>query len=326
MYRIFGAELSPYSVKARSWFRYKGIAHKWIVRSMANAEVFQKYARLPLIPLVITPEDEGLQDSTPIIEKLEAKHRNPSIIPPAPVMPFISALLEEYADEWGNKHMFHYRWTYKPDQISAASRIAVMQTDDEAMQKTMAEQIRTRMVPRLSFVGSSNETAAQIEASFARLCGALEKHLAAREYIFGGRPSLADFGLWGQIYNAWTDPTPRALIENKFAGLLPWIKTMLAPEKQGEWEEWPALKPTLMPILSEEVAGLFLPWSAANAKALENKEAEFSVALEGKPFRQQTQKYHARSLKALRDRYSASQNPELEDILEESGCRPFLNH
>ena len=32
-YRIFGNELSPYSVKVRSYFRYKRIPHEWIVYS-----------------------------------------------------------------------------------------------------------------------------------------------------------------------------------------------------------------------------------------------------------------------------------------------------
>ena len=72
-YRIFGSELSPYSVKVRSYFRYKGIDHEWVPRNFSNMDEFQKYAKLPLIPLVITPDDVGLQDSTPIIEKLEAE-------------------------------------------------------------------------------------------------------------------------------------------------------------------------------------------------------------------------------------------------------------
>ena len=55
-YRIFGIELSPYSVKVRSYFRYKGIPHEWVVRHMGNMEEFQKFAKLPLVPLVITPE------------------------------------------------------------------------------------------------------------------------------------------------------------------------------------------------------------------------------------------------------------------------------
>ena len=36
-YRIFGAEMSPYSVKVRAYFRYKGIPHQWLSRR-ANEE------------------------------------------------------------------------------------------------------------------------------------------------------------------------------------------------------------------------------------------------------------------------------------------------
>src|SRR3990172_2205938 len=54
-HRIFGSELSPYSVKVRSYFRYKGIPHEWLERGPSNIAEFQKYAKLPLVPLVITP-------------------------------------------------------------------------------------------------------------------------------------------------------------------------------------------------------------------------------------------------------------------------------
>src|SRR5262249_53516149 len=114
-YRIFGSELSPYSVKVRSYFRYKGLPHEWLLRSPANQSEFQKYAKLPLVPLVVTPEGEGVQDSTPIIERLEAANRESSIVPDDKALAFLSALLEEYGDEWGNKWMFHYRWSYQPD-------------------------------------------------------------------------------------------------------------------------------------------------------------------------------------------------------------------
>ena len=75
--RIYGSELSPYSVKVRSYFRYKGLPHEWLLRSPANQAEFQKYAKLPLVPLVVTPDGEGIQDSTPIIERFEAAHREP---------------------------------------------------------------------------------------------------------------------------------------------------------------------------------------------------------------------------------------------------------
>ena len=95
-YRIYGVEVSPYSVKVRSYFRYKGIDHEWIVRSQETMPEFQKYAKLPLIPLVVTPDDTGLQDSTPIIEKMEAAFPEPSIHPDDPCLGFLSALVEEF--------------------------------------------------------------------------------------------------------------------------------------------------------------------------------------------------------------------------------------
>ena len=54
VYRIFGSELSPYSIKVRSYFRFKGIPHEWIERSNTVMEEYKKYAKLPLIPVVVT--------------------------------------------------------------------------------------------------------------------------------------------------------------------------------------------------------------------------------------------------------------------------------
>ena len=167
-YRIFGAELSPYSVKVRSYFRYKGIPHEWTVRGPDNQAEFQKYAKLPLMPLVVTPEDQGLQDSTPILEAMEARFPEPGIYPSDPSLAFVSALLEEFGDEWGNKWMFHYRWAREADQNSAAERLArVMAPGLEGDQLAGAiAGVKQRMVGRVWFVGSNEETAPQIEESY----------------------------------------------------------------------------------------------------------------------------------------------------------------
>ena len=52
------------------------------------------------------------------------------------------------------------------------------------------------------------QTAPQIEESFRDTVAILDPHFATRDYLFGNRPAFADFGLWGQLYNAWTDPPP----------------------------------------------------------------------------------------------------------------------
>jgi glutathione S-transferase len=326
-YRIFGIELSPYSVKVRSYYRYKGIPHEWVVRHMGNMDEFQKHAKLPLIPLVITPDGAGLQDSTPILEQMEQRFPEPALQPRDAALGFLSALIEEYADEWGNKPMFHFRWWYPPDQKSAAERIAranLPGAADDAVQK-LAASLEQRMIPRLRFVGSNQSTKEQIEASFRRQLAILEAHLAARPYLFGGRPCLADFGLFAQLYECSIDPTPGAQMRRSAPRTLAWIQRMLAPKPQGDFEPWSALAATLEPLLAQEVAGLFLPWSTANARALAAEQAEFEVSLEGHPFQQQTQKYHARSLAALKQRYAkVADKSALDPVLARTGCLAWL--
>ncbi len=322
-YRIFGVELSPYSVKVRSYFRYKGIPHKWIIRNFDSQAEYQKYARLPIVPLVVTPDDEGVQDSTPIIERFESQYLQPAIHPSDPVAAFVSVLLEEFGDEWGNKWMFHYRWARDVDQISSAGRIAcmMMPAADEKQLSAATAQVRERMVGRLWFVGSNAQTAPQIEDSFCETIALLETHLASRAYLFGARPAFGDFAMWGQLYEAWTDPTPGALIGARTPNLLAWIHRMLWPRAEGEFETWASLEPTLMPLLARQVGPLFMPWTVANAAAIAAGREEFSVELAGRTWIQKPQKYQAKSLGALREKYAAIPDKRAIDaVLDRAGC------
>jgi glutathione S-transferase len=326
-YRIFGSELSPYSVKVRSWFRYKGLPHEWLVRSPANQAEFQKHAKLPLVPLVVTPGEEGVQDSTPIIERLEKIAPQPSIVPDDPALAFLSALIEEYGDEWGNKWMFSYRWSYPADCWSTAERIAqqIAGAQGTLVVAHTRAAIAERMTGRLGFVGSSDTTRPLIEASFQRVLGLLNAHLATRPFLLGGRPAMADFGLWGQLYEAATDPTPGALMRANAPHVMSWVQRMVNPKAEGPFEAWPALASGLTPLLKYEVAALFLPWSVANANAIAANAKSFDVTLAGRTWSQEPQRYHARSLAEIRRKYAEAKGvPGLDGVLSETGCLGFL--
>lgn len=326
-YRIFGVELSPYSLKVRAYFRYKNIPHKWIARDSTNQEEFERYAKLPLVPLIVTSDEKGMQDSTPIMEHFEQLYPEPSIHPSDPTLAFLSALIEEYGDEWGNKQMFHYRWTYEPDQKSTAERIARLTRPglSEAEYVEATEQLRKRMVSRLSFVGSSEQTKEHIESSLERLLAILEQHLQQRKYLFGGKPTFGDFGLAAQLYQCSTDPSAGMMMRAVAPNVLSWAVQMLDPKDKGELETWDELAPTLKPLL-QEIGQTFLPWTVANAKALAAGEEACSVMLHGKPYSQGTQKYHARSFGALRERYAQVEDKTTVDpILAEVDCLRWLN-
>lgn len=326
-YRIIGSEESPYSVKVRSYFRYKALPHQWLTRTQAG-DLFQTHAKLPLVPLVVTPDERGMQDSTPIIEQIESAHPDPSVHPDDPICRFVSTLLEEFGDEWGNKWMFHYRWAREVDQLACSRRLAGMMegASDEELE-TRAATIRERMVNRVWFVGSSAHTAQQIEESFKDTIALVEAHLAERPYLFGARPAFGDFGLWGQLYNAHRDPTPRAIIEVQAPNTLAWINRMSQPTAEGDFEPWSSLAGTLKPLLRDQVADLFLPWSNANAQAIAQNSDSFSVTLRSGKWEQKPQKYHAKSLQSLQSKYQAMvENPELVEVMTETGCHEYLTN
>lgn len=328
-YRIFGNELSPFSVKIRSYFRFKNVPHRWIVRNADSIAEYQKYAKIPIIPLVVTPDEQALQDSTPIMEAVDAIAPEPSAHPDEPVARFVSILLEEFGDEWGNKWMFHLRWARDEDCLSASGRAATMMAPkrDEAARLAARAQFMERMKGRLHFVGSNEVTGPQIETSFLDALDRLEEHLATRPYLFGGRPSWGDFGLWGQIYNAWTDPTGGAWIEGSAPNVLDWIHRMTWPSILGDWEDWSSVESTLAPFLSEQVGALFCPWTVANAEAIAAGDEEFSVELAGRTFTQRPQKYHAKSLAVLREKYaSAEGKAALDPVLAAAGCLDALRN
>jgi hypothetical protein len=191
----------------------------------------------------------------------------------------------------------------------------------EAEHDGLADQVRTRMVGRVWFVGSNEMTAPQIEDGFREMLDLLDAHLAGRPYLFGGRPAFGDFGLWGQFYELWTDPTAGALIEGNAPHVLDWVHRMLWPRAEGAFESWTALAPTLMPILVRQVGKQFWPWTLANETALREGKQEFSVTLGDNLWTQKPQKYHARSLSMLRAKYAAVPDKSgLDLVLAAAGC------
>ena len=329
IHRIFGAENSPFSVKVRSYFRYKGLPHEWIVRDGNTMAEYQKYAKLPIIPLLVMPDEKPLQDSTPIIEFIEGLHPEPSIHPPDPATAFLSALLEEFGDEWGNKWMLHYRWAREEDQKASSRRLVgeMMPDMPEDQQLGTAKGIAERMVGRVWFVGSNEVTAAQIEDSFAEGLRLLEPHLAGRSYLFGERPAFADFGLWGQLYNASLDPTPGAVLQDLAPSVMKWVDRMQDPKASGDFESWDGLATTLTPFVKRMCGDLFLPWSVANASALAAGAETYDVQLDGRTWTQKPVKYQAKSLAAIRQKYAdlgEGDRANLDPILQETGCLSFL--
>ena len=139
-----------------------------------------------LIPVLVFPgeggrADEAMIDSTFQIKRLEQMFAARSIIPDDPAIAFLDALLEDYADEWLTKPMFHFRWKYAAD-IHKASHVLALDRNPIMSREILAKTssyIAERQIERLRVVGSNEVTTPVIEASYRRLLGLLDSHLVA---------------------------------------------------------------------------------------------------------------------------------------------------
>ena len=330
-YTVMGRPESGYSMKVLAAMRYKGVAHQWMDR-FSHEKLYQAHAKVQLIPLVFLPDGTAMQDSTPALELLEEQHPEPSLHPTDPALRFLSELMEEYGDEWGNKLMFHYRWGYPADQKHRSNTLAAgivggktLPLIGKLLGPLMAPLIVKRMVPRMGFAGANDNNKPILINSFANLVDMLEAHLQNRSYLFGERPAFGDFGLWGQMYQAYIDPSCEAILKAKGPNVVKWIERMLEPKNVGDFETLEALGPTLSPIFDQEVGPHFLAWSAANSKAWEAGEKQTELTMDGQRYHQKTFKYPAQSLKTLMEKFEAAKESEtLKRFLEETHCLTYL--
>ncbi len=323
-FRLYGAALSPYAAKVRSYLKFKGLEFEWLERTQARQAEFSRYAKLPLSPVLVDAEETALQDSTPTIEAIERQYAEPAITPNDPGLAFLAALFEDYADEWLNKVMFHYRWSYPDDQASAAKRTVDMLFEGVEAPDGVEDAIRARMIGRLHHVGSSTETAPAIEGSFTRLVGLLNEALASRPYLFGGRPTLADFGLAGQLKQLLSDPTPGALLRAQGSRVVAWIERMDAPKVEGEFASFAVLKGDFADLLRGEIAGAYLIWMSANAQAVREDAPGVAVEIGSVTFTQKPQRYAAKAFAEIRRKRALTDSEALTALLGETGCDAFL--
>jgi glutathione S-transferase len=304
--------------------RFKGVPYEWMDRCLRNEKLYQAHAQVQLIPLVFRPDGTAVQDSTPILEQLERDHPTPSLHPTDPGLRFLSELLEEYGDEWANKLMFHHRWGYPADRKHRSGTLARGMFEGHPLRvfaPFVARLIVRRMVPRMSFAGANENNAPILVESFANLVSMLQEHLEHRAYLLGGRPSMGDFGLWGQLHQASIDPTCGAHLEARGPAVMAWIERMLDPKCEGDFEPFEALEPTLRPLFAREVGPRFLAWDAANAAAWEAGDARTELAMDGRRYYQKTFKYPANTLSILRRKFAAAaEDATLRSFLAETGC------
>ncbi len=338
-YRFYAAEISYFSGKVRPFFRYKDVPYEEIAPTPeVYREIILPRTGLGFIPVVVTPDDQVLQDTSEILDELERRFPEPPVYPPTPLQRVVAYLIELYADEFGVLPAMHYRWSF-PESEAKARRDFAAATGNAQTAGPFAD----RMKGTLPLLGIGPDSIPAIEAHTRDLLDILSRHFAVHDYLLGSRMSLADLALLGPFYaHLYLDAVPGRLLRETAPAVCAWIERMNHPRpKSGTFAAGDALPDTLRPLLlligSDAVpvlldnARAFEAWADGHPSDLAEPPRGVGfhqTSLRGATFQRFTSPYTLWMLQRPRDAYHAlptEAQAGVRRMLDRTGLLPVLD-
>ncbi|MDD3443841.1 MAG: glutathione S-transferase N-terminal domain-containing protein [Zavarzinia sp.] len=249
-YILYGAPVSLYTGKSRAFMRKSGLPFRERLPSdpRYTSEILAKIGRFWL-PVLEAPDGTLVQDTTEIVDFIES--REPDVLtcyPASPRQAIAALIIELYGDEGLVRQAMHYRWNFLEENgrflAGNIGRMFNAQADIEEA-RVMAAGPMQHLSGYLPGIGITTETIPVVEAQYMDLLAVLDEHFLRHPYLFGGRPSIGDYGLMGPLYaHLGRDPYPAFLMARHADRLQRWVERMNTIEV--DTPEFPGLAPDFL--------------------------------------------------------------------------------
>lgn len=266
-YTLYGSPRSVFTAKVENMLRFHGLPYDFIDKQPHDGSEMEQRANCGAIPLLQTPEDWVLWDSTPIAKFLDGRLRSRPLVPGTPVQGIGARLLEDWFDEWLTRAAMYTRWNF-PESVEAVFGGGAAKalfgksffdlTEEERAQVQpiidQMEPFRKIMAEHAAPLGATTlETGQDIMVWFEAFLGHLSVLLQDQPFLLGGRPCVADFSLNGGLQAHFTyDPWPRRLIEQTQPTVLEYAQRCWdAKADDGEWIPDDRLPDSWSPFFAE---------------------------------------------------------------------------
>ncbi|WMT76321.1 glutathione S-transferase family protein [Bradyrhizobium sp. Ash2021] len=255
IYTLYGAQISNYSAKVRSYLIYRNIPFQEVV---ASNYVYDKLLvptiGFRMMPVVRTPDGRLLQDSTEIIDSLEMHFPNAPVYPSGARQRLAALLLEAYAHDWVRIPAMYYRWgfpEYNHEYLIREFGRMYEPTLSLESQAALGDSSSAWTRDRLPALGVTKRTIPQFEAWTEKLLGWLNAHFDRYPYLLGTKPCTADFTFMGPLYgHLYRDPYSHALIKRSAPSVVRWVERMNSvPASEGAFLPDDEVPASLLPML-----------------------------------------------------------------------------
>ncbi len=223
---LFGFPHSYYTVIAVSYLRKQGAVYDAASARHPSfeQEIVPQIGRR-IVPVFRLSDGTVVQDSLDIIELGEANTPRLPATPSDLRQRLLSALFFTYGSQALLKPAMHYRWSFYEQQSAFLDHAFGLTGGGEQAGKVM-----DKMRSYLPGLGVTPETIPTVEAHFEALLKALDAHFAKSAFLFGGQPSVGDYGMFGPLFaHLGRDPVPETLMKKIAPNVFAWIERMYSP-------------------------------------------------------------------------------------------------
>ncbi len=296
-YTIFGSDISLFTRKLEAAFECYGVPFEIKPKTAEIKTALEARAATHQIPVLLTPENWILADTTPILMMLDARFPYRRVFPLG-VNGVIVHLLEEVLDEWMARTMVHFRWHYDENTQFVISKLTGESVGvDEARQHQLAKWgLRAcRATGTESVVQQS-----YAEKEYFSIVAALEEQLARTPYALGGRPTAVDTILMGSLrghtnYDPFPDMGAYSRVQAWNARNKEQANSWSTKEEISIFDQSSPFVDHLVTLAKEQYA----PFIVGNRQALLNEEKAFTVETYGEEVSYLAREYPERSRQML---------------------------
>jgi glutathione S-transferase len=308
-YRLHGLKLSYFTGKLEAYLRAKGVPFEFVEMDSADFRACARATGIAQMPQLEGPDGCWLTDTTAIIARFEATGPGPAFMPADPAASFLCLFLEDAFDEWLWRPALYYRWAFAEDARLMGGQIARTMLRDLPGPLWLRALVIRRRQQRvyLREDGVTRATAPVIEGLYGQVLALLEPIFAARPFLCGARPCIADFGLFGSMFRHFaSDPTPAAIMRETAPNVLAWTARLwaLTPEQAAAAPPLETVPADLDPLL-RLAAEDHLTELAVNAEAVAAGRPRVAFDHRGVRWRLSPSPYRARCLADLRTAFAA---------------------